>query len=211
MNITNEDNMELMARYEDNYFDLAIVDPPYGIGISKNPIRQQHEKKEWDNATPTKEYFSELFRVSKNQIVWGYNYMTDKLPACKGFIYWNKLNHHDNKSDGELAYTSFNKLARHFEYMWDGNRYGFKGAINGVGKKSIRIHPTQKPVKLYEWLLMNYAKEGDKILDTHLGSGSIAIACHNLGYDLTACELDKEYYDAAIKRIEQHKQQIRMF
>jgi len=95
--------------------------------------------------------------------------------------------------------------------MWDGNRYGFKGSINGVGKKSIRIHPTQKPVKLYEWLLINYAKEGNKILDTHLGSGSIALACHNLGYDLTACELDKEYYNAAIKRLKQHKQQLTMF
>ena len=211
MKITNEDNIELMARYPDNYFDLAIVDPPYGIGISKNPIRQQYQKKQWDKETPKQEYFDELKRVSKNQIVWGYNYMTDKLQPCKGFIYWNKLNHHDNRSDGELAYTSFNKLAKHFEYMWDGNRYGFKGAINGVGKKSIRIHPTEKPVALYEWLLINYAKEGDKILDTHLGSGSIAIACHNLGYDLTACELDKDYFNAAMKRIEDHKKQLRMF
>jgi len=213
MKITNEDNMELMARYEDNYFDLAIVDPPYGINIAKNGSlgTDKFKAKNWDKEAPKQEYFDELKRVSKNQIIWGYNYMTDKLPPCKGFIYWNKLNHHDNRSDGELAYTSFNKLARHFEYMWDGNRYGFKGAINGVGKKSIRIHPTQKPVKLYEWLLMNYAKDGFTILDTHLGSGSIAIACHNLGYDLTACELDKDYYDAAIKRIEQHKAQIRMF
>ncbi len=213
MLITNEDNLELMARYEDNYFDLAIVDPPYGIDIAKNGSlgTNKFKVKDWDKETPKQEYFDELKRVSKNQIVWGYNYMTDKLPPCKGFIYWNKLNHHDNRSDGELAYTSFNKLAKHFEYMWDGNRYGFKGAINGVGKKSIRIHPTEKPVALYEWLLMNYAKEDDKILDTHLGSGSIALACHNLGYDLTACELDKEYYNAAIKRIEQHKAQIRMF
>lgn len=213
MTITNEDNMQLMSRYEDNYFDLAIVDPPYGIDIAKNGSLGSDKfiAKDWDKETPKQQYFNELKRVSKNQIIWGYNYMTDKLPPCKCFIYWNKLNHHDNRSDGELAYTSFDKLAKHFEYMWDGNRYGFKSAIMGVGKKSIRIHPTQKPVKLYEWLLMNYAKEGDKILDTHLGSGSIALACHNLGYDLTACELDKEYYDAAIKRIEQHKQQIRMF
>ena len=205
--------MDLMARYEDNYFDLAIVDPPYGIDIAKNGSlgNDKFKAKDWDTETPKQEYFEELKRVSKNQIVWGYNYMTDKLPPCKGFIYWNKLNHHDNRSDGELAYTSFNKLARHFEYMWDGNRYGFKGAISGVGKKSIRIHPTQKPVKLYEWLLMNYAKENDKILDTHLGSGSIAIACHNLGYELTGCELDKDYYEAAMKRIEQHKQQQRLF
>lgn len=205
--------MELMARYEDNYFDLAIVDPPYGIDIAKNGSlgTDKFKAKDWDKETPKQEYFTELQRVSKNQIVWGYNYMTDKLPPCKGFIYWNKLNHHDNRSDGELAYTSFDKLAKHFEYMWDGNRYGFKGAINGVGKKSIRIHPTQKPIALYEWLLIKYAKEGDKILDTHLGGGSIAIACHNLGYDLTACELDKDYYEAAMKRIDRHKRQIRMF
>jgi site-specific DNA-methyltransferase (adenine-specific) len=205
--------MKLMARYPDGYFELAIVDPPYGINIAKNGSlgNDKFKAKDWDTETPKQEYFEELKRVSKNQIVWGYNYMTDKLPPCKGFIYWNKLNHHDNRSDGELAYTSFNKLARHVEYMWDGNRYGFKGAISGVGKKSTRIHPTQKPVKLYEWLLMNYAKEGDKILDTHLGSGSIAIACHNLGFDLTACELDPEYYEAAIKRIENHKAQQRLF
>ena len=234
MKITNEDNMKLMARYENNYFDLAIVDPPYGIDIAKSGSigRDKFKAKNWDNSTPSKEYFKELKRVSKNQIVWGWNYMTDKLPPCKGFIYWNKLNHHDNRSKGELAYCSIDGLARHFEYMWDGNRYGFKSEkIQGVGKPSIRIHPTQKPVKLYEWLLMNYAqrkcnhkhneserhlctdcRNSDvKILDTHLGSGSIAIACHNLGFDLTACELDKDYFDAAIKRIEQHKKQIRMF
>ena len=213
MKITCEDNMELMSRYPDGYFELAIVDPPYGINIAKSGSlgKDKFKVKDWDKETPKQEYFNELKRVSKNQIVWGYNYMTDKLSSCKGFIYWNKLNHHDNRSDGELAYTSFNKLARHFEYMWDGNRYGFKGAINGVGKKSTRIHPTQKPIALYEWLLMNYAKEGDKILDTHLGSGSIAIACHNLGFDLTACELDPEYYNAAIKRIENHKAQQRLF
>lgn len=246
MTITNEDNMELMARYEDNYFDLAIVDPPYGLNIASTGSlgRDKFSKKNWDSETPSQEYFNELKRVSKNQIVWGWNYMTDKLPTCKGFIYWNKMNHHDNRSCGELAYTSFNKLARHFEYMWDGNRYGFNGNIQGVGQKSIRIHPTQKPVKLYEWLLMNYATcktckneggyyedvAGDggsqmwqvcddcntherpvRILDTHLGSGSIAIACHNLGFDLTACELDKDYYEAAMKRINEHKQQLRMF
>ena len=124
---------------------------------------------------------------------------------------WDKLNHSDTYAACEMAWTSFDKNAKIFKYMWDGNRYGFIGSIKGVGKKSIRTHPTQKPIALYEWLLMNYAKEGDKILDTHLGSGSIAIACHNLKYDLTACELDKEYYDAAIKRIEQHKQQLTMF
>jgi len=115
MTITNEDNMQLMSRYKDNYFDLAIVDPPYGIGISSNPIRQKHNKKEWDSKTPSQEYFDELQRVSKNQIIWGWNYMTDKLPICKGFIYWNKINHHDNRSMGELAYCSIDGLAKHFE------------------------------------------------------------------------------------------------
>ena len=220
--IYNQDCLEAMKDMSDNQFDLAIVDPPYGIGFGEynrtnkdsNGNRykaNKYKQGNWDDSIPTDDYFVELQRVSKNQIVWGYNYMADKLPPCKGFIYWNKLNHHDNRSDGELAYTSFNKLARHFEYMWDGNRYGFIGAIQGVGKKSIRTHPTQKPIALYEWLLMNYAKEGDTILDTHLGSGSIAIACHNLGYDLTGYEIDKEYFEAAIKRIEQHKAQKRLF
>lgn len=212
--ITNEDNMSLMSRYPNNYFDLAIVDPPYGLNIAKSGSLGQNKfmKKNWDNSTPNKNYFDELMRISKNQIVWGWNYMTDKLPPCKGFIYWNKLNHHNNRSMGELAYCSINGLSKHFEYMWDGNRYGFKNhKIKGVGQPSIRIHPTQKPVSLYEWLLINYAKEGDKILDTHLGSGSIAIACHNLGFELTACELDKDYYNDSIKRIKQHISQLRIF
>ncbi len=196
MNITNEDNMELMARYEDNHFDLAIVDPPYGIGISKNPIRQQHQKKQWDNAIPNKDYFKELFRVSKNQIIWGGNYFD--LPPTQGFFIWDKKQPHDfSLAMCELAWSSIQKPAK----MWS----------LSVLKERGKIHPTQKPIELYEWLLINNAKEGHKILDTHLGSGSIAIACHNLGFDLTACELDKDYYDAAMKRINQHKQQIRMF
>ena len=196
MLITNEDNMELMARYEDNYFDLAIVDPPYGIGISKNPVRQQYTKKEWDNNIPNKKYFAELFRVSKHQIIWGGNYFD--LPQSQGFFIWDKKQPHDfSLAMIEYAWSSIQKPAK----MWS----------LSVLKERGKIHPTQKPVELYEWLLINNAKEGDKILDTHLGSGSIALACHNLGYDLTACELDKEYYDAAIKRIEQHKAQIRMF
>ena len=196
MLITNEDNMELMARYEDNYFDLAIVDPPYGIGISSNPVRQKHNKKKWDNNIPKKEYFNELFRVSKNQIIWGGNYFD--LPPTQGFFIWDKKQPHDfSLAMCEYAWSSLQKPAK----MWS----------LSVLKEKGKIHPTQKPVELYEWLLLNNAKEGDKILDTHLGSGSIAKACHNLGYDLTACELDKEYYDAAIKRIDQHKAQIRMF
>ena len=193
--ITNEDNMELMSRYEDNYFDLAIVDPPYGIGISSNPVRQKHDKKKWDNNIPQKEYFNELFRVSKNQIIWGGNYFD--LPPTQGFFIWDKKQPHDfSLAMCEYAWSSQQKPAK----MWS----------LSVLKERGKIHPTQKPVELYEWLLMNNAKEGDKILDTHLGSGSIAIACHNLGYDLTACELDKEYFESAIKRINQHKSQLRL-
>jgi site-specific DNA-methyltransferase (adenine-specific) len=211
MNITNEDNMQLMAMYEDNHFDLAIVDPPYGIDVTKNKRLNNNSNNDWDNEIPSAEYFKQLKRVSKNQIIWGGNYFIEHLQNTRCYLNWDKLNHSYTYADCEMAWTSFDKNAKIFKYMWDGNRYGFIGAIKGVGKKSIRTHPTQKPIALYEWLLMNYAQEGDKILDTHLGSGSIAIACHNLGYDLTACELDKEYYEAAMKRIEQHKQQIRMF
>lgn len=210
INITNEDNMDLMSRYEDNHFDLAIVDPPYGIGVTKNKRLNNISKKDWDNEIPKKEYFKELKRVSKNQIIWGGNYFIEYLRNTRCYVNWDKLNHSDTYADCEMAWTSFDKNAKIFKYMWDGNRYGFIGAIKGVGKKSIRMHPTQKPIALYEWLLMNFAKEGDKILDTHLGSGSIAIACHNLGFDLTACELDKEYYEAAMKRIKEHQSQLRL-
>lgn len=213
MTITNEDNMELMARYEDNYFELAIVDPPYGIsyargknGFGVNENRPKLEDVKWDKETPNQEYFTELQRVSKNQIIWGGNYFTDKIPVSKCWIIWNKICETKNKSvfaDAEIAWTSFKKVVKMFKQR----QLGF--IIDT--KDNIRIHPTQKPSELYEWLLMNYAKEGDKILDTHLGSGSIAIACHNLGYDLTACELDTEYYEAAMKRIEEHKNQLRMF
>jgi len=207
MVITNEDNMELMARYEDNYFDLAIVDPPYGIGASEMTMGSGKNKKykkgkKWDNETPTNEYFSQLQRVSKNQIIWGGNYFSDKLNPSRCYIFWDKgINGDCDFADGELAWCSFDKVLRIAPIRYK----GFLGA------DKIRIHPTQKPVKLYEWLLMNYAKEGDKILDTHLGSGSIALACHNLKYDLTACELDEEYYNAAMKRLKQHQQQLTMF
>ena len=205
MKITHEDNMDLMARYEDNYFDLAIVDPPYGIKIQQSGGTPKHlgfkdyEKKQWDDEIPKKEYFDELFRVSKNQIIWGANYFVEYLTkGTMGWVFWDK-GQDLTMSDGELAYTSFNKALR-------------RKTINRCEiKKDGAIHPTQKPVKLYEWLLMNYAKEADKILDTHLGSGSIAIACHNLGYDLIACELDADYYNAAMKRINEHKQQTRLF
>jgi site-specific DNA-methyltransferase (adenine-specific) len=216
MKITNEDNMKLMARYEDNYFDLAIVDPPYGIGFGefnrtnkdsngKRYKANKYKQSNWDDEIPTDEYFIELQRVSKNQIVWGGNYFPYLWKnGCKGFIFWFKGNPVPNFADGELAYTSFNKVAKQFSYRYYGN-------LEGNTSAQEKYHPTQKPIRLYEWLLMNYAKEGDKILDTHLGSGSIAIACHNLGFDLIACELDKEYYEAAMKRIEQHQSQQRLF
>ena len=208
MVITNEDNMQLMARYENNYFDLAIVDPPYGIGISgqkeqkkgKKSDRKYHKEKDWDNEIPNKEYFKQLFRVSKNQIIWGANYFVEHLnKGTKGWVVWDKAQYGLTMSDCELAYSSFQKPTR----VYVKNR--------AVLISQNTIHPTEKPIKLYEWLLMNYAKEGDKILDTHLGSGSIAIACHNLKFDLTACELDKEYYNAAMKRLKQHQQQLTMF
>ena len=209
--IYNQDCLEAMKDMSDNQFDLAIVDPPYGINITKNKRLNNNSKKDWDKEIPTPEYFKELFRVSENQIIWGGNYFIEYLKNTRCYLNWDKLNHSDTYADCEMAWTSFDKNAKIFKYMWDGNRYGFIGAIQGVGKKSIRTHPTQKPIALYEWLLMNYAKEGNTILDTHLGSGSIAIACHNLGFDLTGYEIDKEYYEAAVKRIQQHKAQKRLF
>ena len=199
--------MELMARYSDNHFDLAIVDPPYGYGNKETAIlnfRMESQEKEW-NTAPNDEYFTELFRVSKNQIIWGGNY----FPFIWGFggrcfIYWHKGNPVPNFADGELAWTSFDKNAVQIDYRYYGN-------IQGNTSAEKKIHPTQKPLQLYERVLMKFAKEGDKILDTHLGSGSIAIACHNLKYDLTACELDKEYFEAAMKRLKRHQQQIQMF
>tara|TARA_R100001460_G_scaffold10820_4_gene25510 strand:+ start:688 stop:1356 length:669 start_codon:yes stop_codon:yes gene_type:complete len=214
--ITNEDNMTLMARYPDNYFDLAIVDPPYGINMAQTINiankkkgfngKKHHKKKDWDKTTPQKKYFDELKRVSKNQIIWGGNYFTEHLKPTKSWIFWSKKEtktQGSNFSDGELAWTSTKKLTRLFEYGWIG--------IDYCNKNEVKQHPTQKPVRLYEWLLMNYGKENDKILDTHLGSGSIAIACHNLGFELTACELDKDYYNDSIKRIKQHISQLRIF
>jgi site-specific DNA-methyltransferase (adenine-specific) len=205
INITNECNMKLMARYPDNHFDLAIVDPPYGIetkGNAQDRFRMGKDLALINDAKPCNKYFNELFRVSKNQIIWGYNHLSNMLPSCREFIFWNKHNPVVTFSDGELAWTSFLGTAKCFDYS-------FNKAIQD--NKNQKIHPTQKTHKLYEWLLMNYAKKGDKILDTHLGSGSIALACHNLKYDLTGCELDKEYYDAAMLRLKQHQQQLTMF
>lgn len=203
--ITNEDNMALMARYPDNYFDLAIVDPPYGI-LNKTKRGRDHkfnmkEYSQWD-VKPDNEYFDELFRVSKNQIIWGGNYfgqLWTRSPYNKGFIIWDKKQPEtlNNFSMAEMAWSSLDKPSKIFEFS--------------VRKNSNKIHPTQKPVELYEWLLKMYAKQDDKILDTHLGSGSIAIACHDYGFELTACELDSEYFDKAIERIKNHVSQQKLF
>jgi len=202
LTITNEDNMALMARYPDNYFDLAIVDPPYGINAGKMTMgsgKHNFKKgKDWDSAIPNKEYFEELFRVSKNQIIWGGNYFP--LPLNNNWIIWDKLNPNLSFSEAELAWSSINKNIRIFK------RYS--AMEDDDGKKQ---HPTQKPIALYKFCLDKYAKDGDKILDTHLGSGSIAIASHDYGFELTACELDKEYYDKAIERIKNHVAQLKLF
>ena len=202
LTITNEDNMELMARYEDNYFDLAIVDPPYGIGGGSSTKKMNVE---WDNQIPSKEYFKELIRVSKNQIIWGGNYMSSNIPFnSKHTIIWDKQNGDSFMSDGEIAFTSFNKQTTLFyRLFWMSNMM--------KAEEKPLIHPTQKPKSLYKWILDKYAKQGDKILDTHLGSGSIAIACHDYGFDLTACELDKEYFDKAMERINNHVAQQKLF
>ena len=220
LKITNEDNMELMARYEDNHFDLAIVDPPYGIDIGNQSQGKgggvakkiDYTVKDWDKFAPNKEYFNELKRVSKNQIIWGANHFIDKIPfGSPCWIVWDKVNGATDFADCELAYTSFKTAVRKISWKWAGMLQ------QDMKNKEQRMHPTQKPVKLYEWLLMNYAKEGDKILDTHLGSGSIAIAIDNvnkieqMNLELTACELDKEYFDSAIKRIEQQTKQQKLF
>jgi len=196
--------MELMSRYPDNYCDLAIVDAPYGSGINVSMGRRKGDKKSNyhkfagnDNETPTAEYFNELKRVSKNQIVWGGNYMIENLTPSPCWLMWDKGFSEDvTFAQFELAWTSFTSSAKKFD-KHPSQRH--------------RIHPTQKPVALYKWILDKYAKQGDKILDTHLGSGSIAIAAHDYGFDFTACELDKEYFDKAMQRIENHTNQTKLF
>jgi site-specific DNA-methyltransferase (adenine-specific) len=201
--VTNEDNMQLMGRYPDGWFDLAIVDPPYGLGKrttdgggtnSQIKFIDDIRRSNWDDKIPDAEYFSELFRVSKNQIIWGGNYFP--LPPTRTVICWEKVVMIPTMSQIEIAWTSFDSPARIIK-------------INNTDKN--RLHPTQKPVALYKWLLDKYAKQGDKILDTNLGSGSIAIACHDYGFELTACELDTEYYEAAKKRFFNHKAQTKLF
>ena len=208
----NCDCMEYMAKCEDNQFSICITDPPYGIGASKD-IRQgikfkasatsraDYGDKEWDNETPNNMYFSELKRISKNQIIWGGNYYNVYLGS--GRIFWDKVTAEKyTNSDGELAYQSFSKGLKSFKFMWNGMLQG------NMKDKEKRIHPTQKPVALYKWLLNNYAKEGDTIFDSHFGSLSIGLACHDLGFDLTACELDKDYFKEASERLNNHKKQL---
>ncbi len=212
LDLRHMDCIDLMREYPDNHFELAIVDPPYGIGNfsmeTTGGIYKKHSKKinnykkeiKWNESIPNKKYFGELYRVSQNQIIWGANYY-NCFSEKGGAIVWYKNPGHPNLSHCEIASISFQKKVD----------YVFIQHLNGFVCQEDRIHPCQKPVKLYKWLLENYAKPGDKILDTHMGSGSIAIACHYMDFDLTACELDKDYYQAAMKRIKEETAQISMF
>ena len=197
--------MEALREMKDKEYDLAIVDPPYGIDILNmggQPASSRfvnHKRGDWDKQKPDKKYFDEVMRISKNYVIWGANYFCEYLKPTMGWIFWYKGQDDFTFSDGELAATSFNVKIRYVLIS--------RGEIS----KEQRIHKTQKPVKLYEWLLHNYAKEGDKILDTHLGSGSIAIACYNMGFSLDGFEIDKDYYEGAVKRLEIHKRQQVLF
>ncbi len=217
-----EDCVKALKRFNDNHFDLAIVDPPYGIGADKaqnnaalSRIKAEGKSKagrgwklyhetDWDNETPTAEYWAELFRVSKNQIVWGGNYFTEYLPPKMGWILWDKGQRDFSLADGELAWTSFDKALRIFE-MSRGK------ALAKNNEQGGRFHPTQKPEMLYDWILKNYAKEGDLILDTHLGSGSSRIAAYKGGFNFVGFEIDQEYYEKQEKRFNDFKSQLRLF
>jgi len=230
--LLNIDCMEYMSTVPDKFFDLAIVDLEYNIGASKPSIKPciavqkngsslrikqpNYKPKEWDFKLSSPEYLKQLFRVSKNQIVWGGNY----YGLSGGYIVWDKLNGESDQFDCELAFCSFNKRTDIVYFLWAGMFQGIycgkdiRKALIQQGNKKLneeRIHPTQKPVALYKWILKNYAKEGDKILDTHLGSGSIALACHDYKFDLVGCELDKEYFEAAMKRLNNHMAQTTLF
>ncbi len=197
----NADCMEVMKTFKDKQFSLAIIDPPYGIGMdgNNNWSGSKHEVKDWDNGAPSTEYFSELMRISKNQIIWGANHFISRMPFdSKCWLIWDKKNDGFSFADGEMAWTSFDTAVRFFRYH--------RGQ-----QTDKRIHPTQKPVQLYKWLLQNYAKEGDTILDTHFGSLSIGIACHDMKFDLTAIELDADYYEQAKQRLINHQKQLTLF
>lgn len=206
------DCMEFMKTKPDNYYDLAIVDPPYGIkvgidgkvGIDKAAPCTQYKPVKWDNKIPDITYFNELFRISKNQVIWGINYFTNIIKLNPGRICWNKDNT-GNFSDCELAYQSFKKSIDLFKYRWNGMLQG------NMKNKEKRIHPTQKPVALYKWLLQNYAKPDQKIFDSHVGSGSIRISCHDMGFDFEGCEIDVDYWQAQEDRYNKHIQQGDLF
>lgn len=195
--------MEFMKSIPDNFYDLAIVDPPYGLGnktteggSNKKNSQVRFKNHSWDNSIPNKDYFNELKRVSRNQIIWGGNYMAEFIGNTKCVLIWDKMTYIPTMSQFEFAFCSINKHPKLIKINSNDNN---------------RFHPTQKPVKLYKWILTNYAQKGDKILDTHGGSMSIALACYDLGFDLDICELDKDYFDAGIKRFEQHKKQLKLF
>ena len=211
----NIDCMEYMATLPDKAFDLAIVDPPYGIGESgannhtrsKLAVAKDYKPFAGDDLkAPDKEYFEQLMRVSKSQIIWGANHFISKIPFDSHcWIVWDKENGENDFADCELAWTSFESAVRKFEFRWAGMLQ------ENMKNKEVRIHPTQKPVALYEWLLTNYAKESDRILDTHLGSGSSRIAAYNLGFDFVGCEIDKEYFDKQEERFARHTAQTSLF
>lgn len=201
------DCMEVMAKYPDKYFELAIVDPPYGINIDKiwgneNQGYKSYDVKGWDSCPPNKEYFTELFRVSKNQIVCGGNYFSEYLPSSMGWVVWDKGQRDFSMADGEMIWTSFNRALRIFTMS--------RGECVQQNGKS-KIHICQKPVKLYKWLLEKYANKGDKILDTHGGSCSSVIACLEYGFEYLAVEKDEDYYNSAMKRINDYKAQTNLF
>lgn len=226
MNVAyNIDCMVAMKQIPDKYFDLAVVDPPYGIGeggqksasrgkqvasgkntksSAKGYAKAYHTFD--DSESPDKEYFEELMRVSKNQIIWGANHFISKIPFDSHcWLVWDKKNDANDFADCELAYTSFKSAVRVFRYKWNGM------IQENMKNKEFRIHPTQKPVALYEWILSKYAKKGDKIIDTHLGPGSSRIACHNLGLDFVGFEIDKEYFDKQEERYNAHASQLSLF
>jgi site-specific DNA-methyltransferase (adenine-specific) len=198
----NMDCLEAMKQFPDKYFELAIVDPPYGISAGTMTMGSGKHKfskdKVWDSSIPDKQYFDELFRVSQNQIIWGGNYFTEYLPPSNDWIIWDKMNPNLSFSEAELAWCSIKRNVRIVKH--------YSAQVEDGGK----IHPTQKAVKLYTWLLSHYAKQGDKILDTHVGSASSLIACYDMGFDYIGFEIDKDYYNMAQKRIEENKAQIRM-
>ena len=215
-----EDCVKGLKRFPDNYFDLAVVDPPYGIDMSQELFKRgqtckkngykEHLNKDWDKQIPQQDYFDELFRVSKNQIVFGANYMTKYLPESMGWIVWNKVQRGYSFADGELAWTSFKKALRIFDYA-RGNESGFAPKLKGTERAGINIHPTQKPIALYDWIFANYSERGQIILDTHLGSGSSRIAANKAGINFVGFEIDEDYYERQEKRYQTFISQLRMF